>query len=283
MLVDLLRITTPDGVLLDGVLQRATTSPAWPMDAVLLVHGTGSNFYQSTLLETLAEMFLARGVSALRINTRGHDGVSTAVKGKGGIRQGAAYEAIDDCRHDLLGWTTCARSQVGPRVGLLGHSMGAVKCLYAAAHEAALAPEMVLAVSPPRLAYERFCASPRRDEFLETFARAEALVAAGQPAALIEATIPLPMVISAGGYVDKYGPAAAIDFVPLLSRLACPVLFTFGEQEVATNAAFHGLPADVAAARRPVTVVAGADHFYSGRRAELAQALAALIEAELRL
>lgn len=278
MLVDLLRITTPDGVLLDGVLQRATIPPAWPFDAVLLVHGTGSNFYQSTLMESLADLFVSRGVAPLRINTRGHDGISTAVKGKGGVRQGAAYEAIDDCRHDLLGWTAFARAQVGPRVALLGHSMGAVKCLYAAAHEAALAPAVVLAISPPRLAYERFCASPRRDEFLENFARAEALVAAGEPAALIEATVPLPMVISAGGYIDKYGPTAAIDFLPLLPRLACPALFTFGEQEVASNVAFRGLPDDIAAADRPVTVVAGADHFYSGLRAELAKALAKLID-----
>lgn len=278
MLVDLVRITTPDGVLLDGVLQRSPTPPAWPMDAVLLIHGTGSNFYQSTLLETLAEMFLSRGVSPLRVNTRGHDGISTAVKGKGGIRQGAAYEAIDDCRHDVLGWASFARAQVGPRVALLGHSMGAVKCLYAAAHEAMLTPAMVLAVSPPRLAYERFCSSPRREEFLETFDRAETLVAAGQAAALIEATIPLPMVISAGGYVDKYGPGAANDFLPLLPNIACRVLFTFGEQEVANNVAFQGLPADVAAAGRAVTVVPAADHFYSGRRSELAAVLAAAID-----
>ena len=59
--------------------------------------------------------------------------------GEGGRRQGAA-EIMDDCRHDLAAWLDWLRQRVGPHVGLLGHSLGAVKCLYASAHDAGLAP-----------------------------------------------------------------------------------------------------------------------------------------------
>lgn len=280
MFVDLVRVQTGDGCTLDGGVQRVAPNAlkALPLDGVVLVHGTGSNFYQSTLLEMLAERFLALGAAALRVNTRGHDGISTAVTVRGGLRLGAAFESVDDCRHDLLGWVKFARAQVGPRVALLGHSLGAVKCVYAAVHEGDLDPALVIAISPPRLSYAWFCQTPRREEFLECFHRAESLVRAGTPNALMEVTMPLPMVISAGGYVEKYGPEERIDFVPLVERLRCPALFTFGSNEVETNVAFQNLPGDLNSLRpnrhgREVAVVGGADHFYSGKRNELADAI----------
>jgi hypothetical protein len=271
MIVDLIRIQTPDGCTLDGALQRAPGAPAMALDAVILVHGTGSNFYQSTLLEALADRFLALGVAALRANTRGHDGISVAVTARGGIRSGAAFETVDDCRHDLAGWVSFARTAVGPRVALLGHSLGAVKCIYAAVHEMSLNPALVIAVSPPRLSYAWFCQSPRREDFLSTFQRAEALVQAGQGGTLMDVTMPLPMLISAAGYVDKYGPDERINFLPLTPRLRSPALFVFGSREIETNVAFQNLAAELNG--REVVVVEGADHFYAGKRAELADAL----------
>ena len=268
MLVDLVRVHTGDGCTLDGVLQRPIpgTAPQLPLDAVCLVHGTGSNFYQSTLLEFLAERFLERGIAVLRANMRGHDGISILVTTKGGRRVGAAYEVVDDCRHDLLAWTTFLRAEVGTRVGLVGHSLGAVKCLYAAAQEATLAPALIAAISPPRLSYEVFCNSPRSAEFSDAYRRAEELTAEGHGSALLEVTVPLPMAISAASYLEKYGPESRYDFVPLLRRVTCPTQFVFGEQEVATNIAFQGLPDTIG---RSVSIVPGADHFYTGLRHEL--------------
>ena len=154
MLVDLIHITTRDGVRLDGMLQLPTTDPsAWPVDAVCMVHGTGGNFYASTLFDTVAERCLERGCAVLRINTRGHDGISNAVTSKGGRRLGAAYEVVDDCRHDLAACIDWLKTNVGPRVGLIGHSLGAVKCLYALAHEPALDVACIVGISPPRLSY----------------------------------------------------------------------------------------------------------------------------------
>ena len=274
MLLDLVRTRTPDGWFLDGALQLPEAAAGSPFDAVLLIHGTGSNFYQSSLLELLAERFLRRGVAVLRGNTRGHDGISTLVGERGGRRLGAAYEIVDDCRHDLLGWVEFLRGRCGPRVAIVGHSLGAVKSLYAAAHEPTLSPAAIVAISPPRLSYEIFCRSPKSAEFLEDYRRAETLVAEGRGGTLLDVTVPLPMAIAAAGYVEKYGPDARYDFVPLLRRIKCPLLVTFGSKEVADNIAFSGLP-ELVGPR--ATVVAEADHFYTGRREELWTAIDALL------
>src|SRR5205823_5319742 len=154
-------------------------------------------------------------------NTRGHDGISTASTDRGGRRQGAAYEVADECRHDLRAWLDWLRQRGGPRVGLLGHSFGAVKCLYALTHEPDATCACVVALSPPRLSYSTFCTSAHATTFLETFQRAEALVQQGQPNSLMEVTLPLPYVISAAGYVEKYGPDERCNFLRFVAQVPC--------------------------------------------------------------
>jgi pimeloyl-ACP methyl ester carboxylesterase len=276
VLVDLVQTTTRDGVRLDGMLQTAITSPAIPVDAFILVHGTGGNFYSSSLFDALAERLLALGIAVLRVNTRGHDGISTAVTSRGGQRLGAAFEVVDDCRHDLTAWVELLRQRIGHRVGLIGHSLGAVKCLYALAQEPALAPACVVAVSPPRLSYTWFCESSAAGEFLPTYQKAQQQVDAGQPLTLLDIKFPLPFAISAAGYLEKYGPDERYNYLPLLRSCRHPTLVTFGSVEVANNVAFQGAPEAVAELRRrnsqlSLEVIEDADHFYTGVRAALVQ------------
>jgi hypothetical protein len=283
MIVDLVQTTTRDGLRLDGMFQAAANAPAVPLDALCFVHGTGGNFYSSTLFDALTERLLAMGIAVLRVNTRGHDGISTAVTSKGGRRQGAAYEVADECRHDLTAWLGWLRGRAGPRVGLLGHSMGAVKALYATAHEAQLRPACVIAVSPPRLSYSTFCASANGPQFLETYADAERLTGAGTPAALMDVKLPMPYVITAVGYLEKYGPDERYNYLRYVGGLPCPVLVTLGEVEAANNMAFAGAPEELTrlAVRYPrlrSEVIAGADHFYTASR----HALATCVETWLR-
>jgi dienelactone hydrolase len=279
VLVDLVRITTRDGFQLDGMLQRPAASGSLALDAICLVHGTGGNFYSSSLFDHFSQKLLDRGCAVLRINTRGHDGISTAIGPRGGVRLGAAYETVDDCRHDLTACVVWLRTQVGPRVGLLVHSLGAVKCLYAVAHEPQLAPACIVAVSPPRLSYSWFCAGDPAAEFLATYQEAERLVAAGRPGALLEVKLPLPFVIAAAGYVEKYGPDERYNFLNFLGGVTCPTLVTLGSVEVERNMAFRGSPDEIARLieRYPhvaLKVIAGADHFYTGAREEAWTAIA---------
>lgn len=271
MLVDLVQATTRDGVRLDGMCQAPRAGLRHDhLDAVCCVHGTGGNFYASTLFDALGERLLDHGIHVLRVNTRGHDGISNAVTTKGGRRLGAAYEIVDDCRHDLAAWIDFLQQRAGPRIGLVGHSLGAVKCLYALAHEPALAAARVVAISPPRLSYSWFCSSPEAPAFLETYGRADALVQAGQPGALLEVKLPLPFAITAAGYVEKYGPDERYNYLNFLPSVRCPILITLGALEVADNMAFRGA-ADAIIARSTLTVatIAGANHFYTDARAPL--------------
>lgn len=275
MLVDLVQTTTRDGVRLDGMLQMPTTPTAWPVDGVCLVHGTGGNFYGSSLFDALGELCLQRGCAVLRVNTRGHDGISNAVTLKGGRRLGAAYEIVDDCRHDLAAWVEFLKARVGPRVALIGHSLGAVKCLYALAHDALDVPRAI-AISPPRLSYSWFCESPESAKFLETYRAAEALVQAGQPATLVEVSLPLPFAITAAGYVEKYGPDERYNYLKFVNGVRCPLLVTFGAIEAAHNMAFRGAAEELTDARRvniSVSTIANADHFYTQARSDLLQRL----------
>jgi alpha-beta hydrolase superfamily lysophospholipase len=274
VLVELVRISAADGAILDAALARphpdrrpGPVTP--PFDAVCLIHGTGGNFYSSTFFELLTERFLERGSAVLRANTRGHDGISTLVTAKGPVRQGAAFEIVDDCRHDLEGLAASLRRQAGPRIAVLGHSLGAVKSLYAIAHGVNV--DAVIALSPPRLSYSWFCQSARADEFLETYRRAEALMAEGKPGALIEVRMPLPMHITAAGYCEKYGPDERYNYLNLLHAVRCPALVLFGGKEVIDNVAFQQAPEEVARwqAKRShleVDVIPGGDHFYTGVR-----------------
>lgn len=273
MFVDLVQTTTRDGLRLDGAFYSPadSTSRELPVDAFCFLHGTGGNFYSSSLFDELGERLRALGYGVLRVNTRGHDSVSTAQTEQGGRRQGAAYEVVDHCRHDVAAWLDWLRQRVGPRVGLLGHSMGAVKCLYALAHEPQNAPVCAVAISPPRLSYSWFCSSPEGADFLETYQLAERHAANGQAGALLEVKLPLPFLFTAGGYLEKYGPEERYNYFRFLVGVDRPTLITFGSVEVEKNMAFRDAPQAVAevAKKRPnlsVATIAGADHFYNGCR-----------------
>ena len=69
--VELVRVVTSDQLSLDGALQWAVgdSSGLLDLDAMILLHGVGSNFYGSTLMEGMAAALVASGVSALRVNT----------------------------------------------------------------------------------------------------------------------------------------------------------------------------------------------------------------------
>ncbi|HTI52143.1 MAG TPA: hypothetical protein VL475_14370, partial [Planctomycetaceae bacterium] len=101
---ELVRVTTSDGLSLDGALVSPECSGTLPVDAFLLVHGTGSNFYAPGVLETFAQHAVKAGAAVLRVNTRGHDGISS-IPGRGrSVKGGAAFEKIGDCVHDLHAW-----------------------------------------------------------------------------------------------------------------------------------------------------------------------------------
>ena len=147
------------------------------------------------------------------------------------------------CVHDVVAWCELARQRGYRRVGLIGHSLGAIKAIYAATHEPRLLPGRIVALSPPRLSFQAFITGPRRPRFQQTLEMAEANLAAGKPEALIQARFPFPLLITSAGYLEKYGPQEKYNFLRFAHRLPCPTLFTYGQLELdSTDVSFAGLP-----------------------------------------
>lgn len=284
MLVDLVRTTCRDGVRLDGAIvpaaENVSTKPA--IDAVLCLHGVGANFYSSGLFEKIGPALARLGIHVLLANTRGHDWYYSQWIG-GSFRQfGAAYEVVAECCEDVRAWLQFLRDRGWLRIVLTGHSLGAIKSVYAVTHELELSIAGLIAISPPRLSYAAFEHSPDASpEFLGSIRTAQKLVNEGRGSELFWARHPFNAQISSGSYLDKYGPAERYNIFPLLDRLPSPALFTYGSKELATGGVpFAGVVELVQQARPPggsidVEVVPEADHVYTGVQSELIKRLEA--------
>jgi len=281
MAVDLVHTFAGDGLRLDGALYSPAPNASADigLDALLVLHGTGSNFYASRFLTNIAERAAAWGASCLVANTRGHDQVTTALvqhpDGSTSSRRiGSAYELVDECRLDVVAWLKILTAKGFGRIGILGHSLGAVKTVYAATHETLPGVKALIAVSPPRLSYAHFATSVRGPGFLAELAEAEGHVAEGRPEAIMDIHFPLPYLITAAGYVDKYGRDERYNLLNFVDRLPRPTLFTFGGSEIQQGIAFRGF-ADAleekktAGANLSTAVVAAGDHHYTGVQGDL--------------
>jgi dienelactone hydrolase len=279
MIVDLIRTRTTDDLRLDGALQvpPAETSKCLGIDAFICLHGVGSNFYSFSLAEQITPHLLDLGIAVLWANTRGHDGLYTAIAAGQRRRQGAAYEIVDQCRHDIAAWVNFLTDRGYRRVGLFGHSLGAIKAIYYAAHQEHPKVHAIIAASPARLSCQSFQSSDQSPRFRAAMETAELYIREGQPDALLEAEFPFPLVIAAGAYVDKYGPGDRYDILKFADQVPCPTLFTFGSVELESGGvAFAGLPELLAALppqQHPLDIVTiqKADHLYTGAHQALAE------------
>ncbi len=270
MNVELIRAKTADGVLLDGSLHRAEGPTASSRSTVwLLVHGTGSNFYSSGVLQTFAEQLVRGGHSVARINTRGHDIISSLSGGRTSLSGGAAFESISDCVHDLRAWVDELIRRDFSRVVLVGHSMGGVKAIFSQAHDPHPNVVAVIGVSPPRFCHAEWQSSPQAALFRDHFRHATEMIKSGRGDELMLVQQPLPLWLTASGFLAKYGLHDEYDFVPLLPRLTCPTLLIIGTGSVESSPAFESTPVAVDELRKThadlrLQLVPGANTGYSG-------------------
>ncbi|MCI0361201.1 MAG: alpha/beta fold hydrolase [Planctomycetaceae bacterium] len=303
MHVELVRTTTGDGLRLDGALilplplgegrgeggsVRVNPLVAHPNplpkgegtgpSAAILLHGVAGNFYTSSTFEPLIPRLQEHGLAVLSVNTRGHDSVFGSMAGNVRRRLGAAYETVDECRLDIAAWIEFLASRGHERVVLIGHSLGAIKAVYGQAHEKWPQVAAVVAASPPRLSYSAFMNSAESSVFRESMSTAEEMTAEGRGEELFTGKFPFPLLITAAGYLDKYGPAERYNILRFAAEVPCPALFTYGSKELAGGGiAFAELPEALMSlpisTSRSVTVIDGADHAYAGVAEELAAAV----------
>jgi pimeloyl-ACP methyl ester carboxylesterase len=278
MNVELVRVKTPDGYWLDGVLSEPDgIMPVLTVDAVIMLHGAGGNFCDS-LLGEITPPLLELGITVLRVNTRGHDGVSTTPGGMAPRRQGAAFEVVDECRHDVIGWVDWLVDRGAQRIVLVGHSLGALKAVYSQSIDANASVVGVVAISPPRLSHAHFCASRLGGVFSDTYRTAQKYVDDGEPQTLLEVRVPIPLLCSAGTYVDKYGPAERYNLLRFFDAVNVPSLYVFGQHELVGSLAFAQLDETLSEVADPqglrtIVTVDQADHFYAGVRPALSEKL----------
>jgi pimeloyl-ACP methyl ester carboxylesterase len=279
MHVELVRTVTRDGLRLDGALAAAKVSEGPTAKAgataAILLHGVAANFYTSSTFEPLIPRLQALGIAALSVNTRGHDSVFGASLGNMRRRLGAAYETVDDCRLDVAAWIDFLKSRGHARILLIGHSLGAIKAVYSQVHEKLAKVVGVVAVSGPRLSYSTFMNAPESSMFWDSMHTAQQLAKAGQADELFTSKYPFPLLITAGSYIDKYGPAERYNLLKFAADLPSPALFTYGSKELANGGiAFAGVPEALKllpnAERREVEIIDGADHVYTGTADRLA-------------
>ena len=272
MLVELVQTQTADGLRLDGALRTPVSGAPCQMtcDSSILLSGVSSNFYGSSLMRHLTEMLVDSGVAALCVNTRGHDGVSTAFTQGGGRLQGAAYEIVDDCRHDVTAWADFLVERGFSRIALIGHSLGAIKSLYSQAHQPHEQVGKVVAISPPRLSHEDFRDGPESPAYFESMSTAQHMADRRESNMLFQAKFPFPIVIYAATFLDKYGPPSRYNILQFAPRVVCPVLFVYGGEEHENGGiAICGLPKAIAELRRssptPIEIIPQAKHFKADR------------------
>ncbi len=262
MLVDLINLASGDGVNLDGAFfePAADVKPRGSVDALLLIHGSGGNFYRPAT-KAMADDLRRQGYACLALNTKGHDTV-WAPQGEGRY-YGNAMEILDNSREDLRAGVDYLWAKGYRSIGLLGHSMGAVKVGYYAAMEADDRVATVIPVSPVRLSYSYYMASEDAAEFGAVIAQADQLEAADRASELMEVRFPIAQMFSAFSYLDKHGPAERYNLVNLAPKIRVPLLVVGGELE--THTRLRDCPRDMVAAavnspRAQYVIIPGGNH-----------------------
>lgn len=282
LMLELVSATTPDGMTLHGAFLAASDAQRAQkqikLDAAILLHGAGTNFYSVSFYRKLTPCLLDLGLDVFWTNNRGHDGMYGAMQAGRYTMQGAAFEHVGSARHDIAGWLEMAAQRNLQRILVIGHSLGAIKTLLAQAYQPDQRVAAIIACSPPCLSYERFVESEKKEAFMNSLEAARQEVAQQRPHQLVQVDFPFPMLIAAENYLDKYGPGENYNIMRFTSLIKVPTLFTFGERELSDNVSFYKLDQQVSELvaneeNFQVQVIPGADHFYTGTDELLSQAV----------
>ena len=289
MLVELVSLLNDDGLRLDGAFYPPTEDAdrAGPVDAVLLIHGSRGNFYDGAT-KSMAEDLSAQGYACLPLNTNAHD---TAWYNPGSREfKGNAFEVLADTCIDLRAGIDHLTERGYRSIGLLGHSMGAVRVAYYAAIQDDGRVTTVMPVSPVRLSYSYFMESEDAEEFAANIEIAGRLISRGEPEGVFRVGHPIPQLFSAASFLDKHGPEEKYNLINRAHGIRVPMLTLNGSLE--THSRLRDMAQDLAAAavnspKAETLMVEGGEHSLVNRTTEASDAvlkwLAALTPEKVRV
>jgi len=275
MLVELVSLLNDDGLRLDGAFYPPTESAdrAGPVDAVLLIHGSRGNFYDGAT-KSMAEDLSAQGYACLPLNTNAHD---TAWYNPGSREfKGNAFEVLAETCIDLRAGIDHLTERGYRSIGLLGHSMGAVRVAYYAATEDDGRVTTVVPVSPVRLSYSYFMESEDAEEFAANIEVARRLIARGEPEGVFRVGHPIPQLFSAASFLDKHGPEEKYNLINHAHGIRVPMLTLNGSLE--THSRLRDMAQDLAVAavnspKAETLMVEGGEHSLVNRTTEASDAV----------
>ena len=289
MLVDLISVMNREGLRLDGAFYAPAEGVrgSGSVDAVLLIHGSRGNFYDPAT-KTMAEDLSGQGYACLTLNTNAHDTMWFNPAGQN--FKGNAFEVLENTMSDLGAGIDHLSERGYQRIGLLGHSMGAVRVAYYAATQNDPLVAVVVPISPVRLSYSYYMESVDAEEFGSIVAVAQRLIDQGDPESVLRVRFPIPQFFSAASYLDKHGPEEKYNLIRLAGGIRVPILTLNGSLE--THTRLREMAQDLAAAsvnspRAATLMIDQGEHSLVNRMAEASDAvlewLAALTPEEARI
>jgi hypothetical protein len=202
MQVELTSTTTSDGIKLHGIfLEPETPRTDLSIDAMLMVHGSGGNFYASPS-NPRAEKFRDMGIPVALFNVRGHDVIAGH---SGGHKVGNAWEILDECALDLKAIVDWLADRGYRRVGMMGSSLGAVKVVIGQAKNQDPRVAAVISLAPLRFSHEYYSRCEMSEMHLGYYEEAKRLVAEGNGDTVMHVEFPNPdSYFSANVYLDRH-------------------------------------------------------------------------------
>ena len=196
--------------------------------------------------------------------------INTSTWGGRSRSVGAALENVSDATLDVSAWVEFMVRQGHRDVLVFGHSLGAIKSLYAQAKAPHPNVRSIIAMSATRLSYAKLIDTPRGEDFRETIERCRKLIEQQRANDPIMVSFPFPTWMTPQCYLDKYGPAETYNWINFIEAVEIPTLMVFGQKELDDDPAFEGLRPELDDLRNgwnslTIEEVEEADHFYTSR------------------
>ncbi|HQR45770.1 MAG TPA: alpha/beta fold hydrolase [Thermoanaerobaculia bacterium] len=284
---ELVFVDSEDRLSLHGALFR----PASPTANVpiLWIHGLFASFYDNAYV-ALGRELAGRGYVFLSANTRGN-GFGAALRNPNGppVTGGSGWERLEESPRDVAAWVDFLAASGYRRVVVAGHGLGARKAAFYVSERQDARVVGLVAASPIVLKYP---GGAPTDEERNLLATARQMVAAGRGRDLMPWP-PEGCSMSAATYLDHEDPDAPFSnvfsvtghsrSVPLTDALKIPILAFFGSLERSSDGRDRGGELGLfrhGARSSPhvsITLIRGADHWYTGRVSAVADVLAKFV------
>lgn len=266
----------------DGLTLQGLHAPADADVAVLHVHGMAGNLYGNSFVKEMLASYPDSGIGFLTVELRGSETMRLFERGDDWVTIGNAYERFADSALDIAAWVAFL-SDYYDEIWLQAHSLGPSKVAQYLADDPHPSVAGAIFISPSEmrgLVLAEDC--PEHDRLISEAAE---LVDAGEEDALLSEQLWGWATLSAGTYLDLFGPDTDAAVFPYshddadftaLAQVDVPILAFLGTADdgiaVPAADAMQQLESHLASCPRFEGVVLdGAEHDYEGFEEEIVE------------